>query len=368
MNVVKDKRHHFLALDLLRGVAAVAVLFLHWLEGNGNEWFHNGLLAVDFFFLLSGFVMAYSYTERLREGMSFADFLVLRLIRLYPLILLGIVFGFLRFAMRTLATHDETMTIPWLLIKALQNVFMIPNFEGGLNTDMFILNLALWSLFFEFIAYILFALCLYRLKDHWLLAIVAISGVGVWAWLFQEYGPVKYTLPLLSFEKLGYVSGLSRVLFSFTLGILVFRLYQRHPLKISVNGWVCGLLLFLFMALPKSVCSPNAAFIFVALCFPLLICLTASAHIPDRSIGMARWLGDLSYPLYAVHTPIIWLAGGVFKMLPFGRDLPNIWFGAVTIPTAIVVGYLSLKVYDEPIRAYLTSIYRRSRQRAVKQA
>ena len=368
MGVSVDKRHHFVSLDLLRGVAAIAVLFLHWFEGNGNTWFHNGLLAVDFFFLLSGFVMAFSYTERLKQGMRFGEFFLLRLIRLYPMILLGIAIGFVRFAMRTLATHDTSMPIPWLLLKALQNVLMIPDISNGLNSDMFILNLAVWSLFFEFIAYILFALGLYKLRDNWLYLIIAVTGVGVWAWMFQEFGPTKAILPFLSFEKYGYVSALTRVLFSFTLGVLVFRIYQRHPIKVSLNGWFMALVLAVFLVMPKEVGEPTISFLIVAFGFPALIMYTASSQLPSKTVPLAKSLGDLSYPLYLVHTPFIWLAGGLFKMVPIARGIPNIWYGAFTIPGAIVLGYVALKFYDEPVRAWLNGLYRQARSKVVQSA
>ncbi len=357
-----------MSLDLLRGVAAIAVVFLHWFEGNGNSWFHNGLLAVDFFFMLSGFVMAFSYSERLRQGMPLGEFFVLRLIRLYPMILFGIAIGFVRFAMRSIATHDTSMPIGWLVVKAIQNLFMIPDVADGLNADMFILNLALWSLFFEFLAYILFAAGLYKLKDSWLWLIIVITGVGVWGWMVQEYGVTRAILPWLSFEKYGYVSGLTRVLFSFTIGILMYRLYQRHPIKVSLNGWLMALLLVSFMVLPKEANIPTLSFLLVAFGFPALIAFTASAELPTKTVPFAKFLGDLSYPLYLVHTPFIWLAGGLFKMVPMARELPNIWYGAATIPGAIILGIIALKFYDEPVRAWLNRLYRQARFKVTQNA
>ncbi|CAL4869854.1 hypothetical protein MMA231_04146 (plasmid) [Asticcacaulis sp. MM231] len=366
MTELPAKRQHFLALDLLRGIAALAVIFLHWLEGNGNPWFHNSHLAVDFFFILSGFVMAYSYTDRLKAGLGLGRFLILRLIRLYPLIIIGILLGFVRFALKTMATHDPSMPMSWLVVKMVQNLFMIPNFQDGLSADMFILNLALWSLFFEFLAYILFGLFMYRSSLVVLLAIAIVGGIGVWGWMVQEFGPVKATLPWLEFEKLGYVSGFSRVMLSFTMGLLTFEVFKRMPRTLKVNGWIYAAVLFVFLSLPVGALPVNLVFLILVLGFPALIVLAAMAYIPDRGQKLATLFGDLSYPLYVVHTPILWTLSGLFKILHLNVPFSEIGYGVVILPCAILASYLAFKFYDEPVRAYLTKLYKQANPQVAK--
>ena len=67
------KREHFLTLDFLRGVAAIAVFMHHWGIWSSANLFGQGFFAVDFFFVLSGFVIAYAYDSRLQGSMNFGD-------------------------------------------------------------------------------------------------------------------------------------------------------------------------------------------------------------------------------------------------------------------------------------------------------
>lgn len=365
MTVPVAKRQHFLALDLLRGVAALAVLFLHWLEGNSNPWFHNSHLAVDFFFMLSGFVMVYAYTERLKQGLGLWNFFVLRVIRLYPLIVVGIVLGFIRFFLKATITQDATMPLSWLVTKFVQNLFMIPNFQDGLSGDMFILNLALWSLFFEFLAYILFGLFMYRAKLYVLVAITAVAGIGVWGWLYQDFDSTRRTISALDYTGLGYVSGFCRVMFSFTLGLLTFEIYKRVKIHINLNGWIFAGLFFAFLCLPKGATPSNSAFFIMLFVFPALICLAAEAYIPAKTEALATTFGDLSYPLYVVHTPIIWVLSGLLKTLHL-ETIPDIWFGIIILPSAVIASYVAFHVYDKPVRAYLMQLYRNSKKRPIK--
>lgn len=155
-------KEHYVYLDCLRGVAALSVVILHWFEGNGYLLFHNSLLAVDFFFMLSGFVIAYSYEHKLKEGLSFSHFMLLRLIRLYPLILVGIVLGTIRFLVKVSIGSDPSFGYLEIMKLVMLNIFMLPYSVAGGAASLFPLDNALWSLFFEFIAYILYAWILYR--------------------------------------------------------------------------------------------------------------------------------------------------------------------------------------------------------------
>ena len=93
-----QSKHHFSTLDGLRGVAAIAIVVFHFMEIAYSDFTKNfiahGFLAVDFFFCLSGFVMAYAYDDRLK-GMGLMAFFKARIIRLHPLVVLGGVLGLL---------------------------------------------------------------------------------------------------------------------------------------------------------------------------------------------------------------------------------------------------------------------------------
>jgi peptidoglycan/LPS O-acetylase OafA/YrhL len=89
VDALRGTPHQFATLDGLRGVAAIAVTSLHFRFELGKFLLPHSYLAVDFFFVLSGFVLAYAYEDRLSEGMKPIQFLRLRVIRLYPLYLIG---------------------------------------------------------------------------------------------------------------------------------------------------------------------------------------------------------------------------------------------------------------------------------------
>ena len=84
-----DTKPHYELLDGLRGVAALVVIWYHVFEGFAaspvDQRFNHGYLAVDFFFILSGFVVGYAYDDRWkRRTLSFGGFIKRRLIRLHP--------------------------------------------------------------------------------------------------------------------------------------------------------------------------------------------------------------------------------------------------------------------------------------------
>ena len=103
-----SERQHFATLDGLRGIAAIVVVIFHDLSPfDLDSLIPHAPLAVDFFFCLSGFVVAYAYEKRLLGTMSFADFVAVRIIRLYPLILAGLLLGAVVFVLRAGLLHHE---------------------------------------------------------------------------------------------------------------------------------------------------------------------------------------------------------------------------------------------------------------------
>jgi peptidoglycan/LPS O-acetylase OafA/YrhL len=86
----------FSALDAIRGIGAVAVMLLHFASLNGLSWMPRAWIAVDLFFILSGFVLMHSYSQKITDGrLNFLAFFKIRLIRLMPLYLVGLVLGYL---------------------------------------------------------------------------------------------------------------------------------------------------------------------------------------------------------------------------------------------------------------------------------
>jgi len=150
-------KSRFGTLDGLRGVAAIVVVLFHAIFGAWVPRF--GYLAVDLFFILSGFVLSHAYDKRFVAGMSVAEFLSLRVVRLYPLYLLGLVLG-----LCVVRINPSIMDAPaaGVLLNFVLNLFDLPGMEipGTLYRELFPLNVPLWSLFFEFwVANLIFGIC-----------------------------------------------------------------------------------------------------------------------------------------------------------------------------------------------------------------
>ena len=157
---------HYIRLDGLRGIAALVVVWYHLFEGFAtspiDQRCNHGYLAVDFFFLLSGFVLSYAYDGRLRsisaaQRLSFGSFLRRRIIRLHPMLLLGLVWGAVAFVLQGSVQWDGTaVSSICVIIALLTSLVLIPAWPGcptevrG-NGEIFPLNGPMWSLFFEYV-------------------------------------------------------------------------------------------------------------------------------------------------------------------------------------------------------------------------
>lgn len=350
-----EPRQHYVFLDALRGVAAIMVLLLHWFEGHGQEWFGSGLLAVDFFFILSGFVVAFAYERRLRSEGKSARFVRQRFIRLYPLIAAGVLLGFIRFAM--LAVQEGAPPFDAALLAQLAGgLAMIPmDWSGGVS-GFFPLNNALWSLHFEFIAYLAFWLILYRIRTAGLAAIAVVAAVGCYFWAAMTFGAAD-----LHDGATGYVHAFSRVAFSFTLGIIVYRSRDRIADTALPGGRWLALVLVAALILPRTMLPPLAVMALLALVFPYIIAAGTQVEAGPRA-GYEKLLGDLSYPLYALHVPLIWTMSGACKALGIGFAANPLLNGIFILPATLIISYAAFILYDKPLRRWLTARFARVRQ------
>ena len=187
-----DSKPHYALLDGLRGVAAMLVVWYHVFEGfqfAGNkpviDFINHGYLAVDFFFMLSGFVIGYAYDDRWGKSLTMSGFFRRRLIRLHPMVMLGALIGTVSFLLTGMERWDGThSTLLLTLIALVCSWLMIPALPGMQrdvrgNGEMFPLNGPCWSLFFEYIGNILYAIIIRRLSTRalaWLTAIFARSS------------------------------------------------------------------------------------------------------------------------------------------------------------------------------------------------
>ena len=291
-------KSRFGTLDALRGVAATVVVLYH--AGQVfNAWVPRfGYLAVDLFFILSGFVLSHAYDERFAGGMRVVKFLFLRVVRLYPLYLLGLVLG-----LCVARINPSIMDAPAasVLLNFGPNLFGFPGPEipGSLYRELFPLNVPLWSLFFEFwVANLLFGLCAGGPSKRWLIALVAISAAGI---LLNER--MYYTMAVGAVTP-SLLGGFLRVAFSFSCGVAIRR-FGHLAKPPSTPGWL--FMIGLGAILMGVNLHDRSAHLFELACvlivFPLMIYFGSSAQ--ERHPQVGQLLGDASYALYTIHFPLL---------------------------------------------------------------
>ena len=362
-----DTKPHYDLLDGLRGVAALMVIFYHVFEAFAtspiDQRFNHGYLAVDFFFILSGFVIGYAYDDRWKT-MTTKDFIKRRLIRLHPMVVLGAVLGVIAFCIQGCEKWDGTqVSISMVMLALLINLFLIPAVPGSGpeirgNGEMYPLNGPRWSLFFEYIGNIMYALFIRRMSTKALTALVVLAGIGLASFAIFNFSGAGHLGVGWTMEEYNLIGGFLRVLFSFSIGLLMSRVFKPIPVKGAF--WICSLAIVVLLSMPyvgngealwmngiyDSVCA--------ILIFPMLVYLGASGKTTDKhSARICKFLGDISYPLYMVHYPLIYLYFGWVKKenLTFAEAWPE---ALALVIGSIVLAYISLKLYDEPVRRYLT--------------
>lgn len=367
-----DTKPHYELLDGLRGVAALLVVFYHIFEGfsfadEGTliTVINHGYLAVDFFFILSGFVIGYAYDDRLGKTMTLGNFFKRRLIRLHPMIVMGAVLGAISFCIQGSVQWDGAhVATSMVMLALLCAMFFIPavpgvGYEVRGNGEMFPLNGPSWSLFFEYIGNILYAVFIYRLSTKALTLLVVLLGAGLAGFaLFDAAGygmiGVGWTL-----DGANFVGGLLRMLFPFSFGMLLSRRFK--PVQVKGAFWLCSLVLLVLFCVPyiegKSPVCLNGLFEIscILIVFPLLVWLGASSRTTDiRSTRICKFLGDISFPLYAIHYPLMYL---FYAWLIDNKEAASseVWLWSVVVYVgSIMLAYLCLRMYDEPVRRWLS--------------
>ena len=355
-----NSKPHYLILDGLRGIAALIVIIYHVFELYPQTPVPHGYLAVDFFFILSGFVIGYAYDDRW-DKMGIGGFFKRRLIRLHPMVVMGALIGAMTFLLQGSVKWDGTHVGTGLvMLSMLCAMFMIPACPGSPvevrgNGEMFPLNGPSWSLFFEYIGNILYALLLRRLPK-WALAVVcAVSG----ALLIGIATRDGFLGVGWSFLDGGFWGGFVRMLFPYSLGMLMARVFR--PVRIRKAFLVCGLGLLAVALIPVVGKTAWHNGLFEAFCviavFPCLVWLGASdSSISERTKSLCSFLGDLSYPLYMVHYPLFYLYYNYIGFDGNGTSLSikEAWPAAVFVVVAcLAIALLCMKYYDKPLRRRL---------------
>lgn len=345
---ILQTKKHFEILDGLRGVAALAVVLFHFMEmvySDFNENFiGHGFLAVDFFFCLSGFVIAYAYDDRIGK-MGIGEFFKSRLIRLHPLVVLGSVLGLLTFLYDPFGGQAEIYSAGKVFLIFLCSILLIPfpvMDERAFN--LFGLNAPSWSLFWEYVANIVYALVLYKIGRRSLLVLTMVVAIVL--------STVAYRAESLlgGWGRDSFLDGGARIAYSFLAGMLVYRANWIIKNKLGFIGLAVLLILAFLMPFSGGWLAETVVVLFY---FPLLVALGAGAKLQQGLRKLCVFSGKISYPLYMTHYSVIWMFLNYYTLNK--PDTPQlaviIIIGTVLL---LLVAYLAMMLYDIPLRKYLT--------------
>ena len=346
-----NPKHRFLLLDGMRGVAAFLVMQRH-LDYLWNFKPFRSYLAVDLFFLLSGFVIAHAYEPSLKAGfLSRWTFLKIRFVRLYPAFLTSLVVSiFVQITINGSNSGYANFKLAELIKPFFLTAGFIPN--GHYSTEyLFPINVPYWSLMFELVVNLLYAMSIRWLNDFKLTFIVIASVTLLVFISFFNKGldvGVVFTLSQLAF-------GLVRSMFGISCGVLLFRKRGVAP-----TGWaqssiaLAGLAVAIILLLIPDFSQFNflVDLLLVVVLLPLLVWL-ASWNVPRQGQAVLAVLGSASYPIYLFHIP---LAGFLSQLLGEGiyNHLP--WTGLAYAAIIFAFAAIFETRFDVPLRKRLSKL------------
>lgn len=345
---ILQTKQHFQVLDGLRGIAALAVVVFHFMEwvypDLSKNFIGHGFLAVDFFFCLSGFVIGYAYDDRMAK-MGVLEFFKSRIIRLHPLVVAGSVLGLLAFLFDPFGGQPELYSTGKIILIFLCSLLLIPYpvmEDRGFN--LFGLNAPSWSLFWEYIANIVYAFILCRLKRGYLVLLTVISAMAI-CWVCYRSGNL-----LGGWSGPTFWDGGARISYSFLAGLLIYRSNWIIKNRLGFAG--LGILLFLAFIMPFSAWNWLSETLIVLFYFPLLVALGAGSTLSPALKKVCVFSGKISYPLYMTHYAVLWMFGNYYTAhKPGNMELVFIVIAGLIL--LVGAAYLVMALYDIPVRKYL---------------
>ncbi|HKG08390.1 MAG TPA: acyltransferase [Pedobacter sp.] len=348
--ILKTK-HHFEILDGLRGIAALGVVVFHFMEmaylDYSKNFIAHGFLAVDFFFCLSGFVIGYAYDDRIGK-MGIKEFFMSRLIRLHPLVIFGALLGLLAFLFDPFGGQPEAYSAGKIFLIFLCSILLIPFpviTERSFN--LFGLNAPSWSLFWEYVANVIYAFVLCRINRRYLVLLTIISAIALCFVSYRAGGSL-----LGGWGKDNFWDGCARVSYSFLAGLLIFRFNLIIKNKLGFAG--TSVLLALALLMPFTKWNWITEPVVVLFYFPLIIALGAGANLSKGFKRLCSFSGKISYPLYMTHYVVIWMFLNYYNTNKPGTGQLTVIIITGTF-LLVCFAYLVMVVYDIPVRKYLTA-------------
>ena len=344
-----DKRV-FHALDAGRGIAALVVVIFHLPASVRGSAFGSGELAVDFFFALSGFVLAHVYNDQLATGrINVRQFMVARLVRLYPLYLLSL----LTLLIALVCLRVFSQPIPWsntaLLGKLPFALFMLPSPTLDPDGYLYPFNVAAWSILLEIAVNLLFAIFwkpLQSARVRW--ALIAVSGALLAVQLAVQQGALGGPSWNLLF------AGVLRVCFSFFLGMQIYEWHKSRPAGTAgLHPAWSMVALTVLLAVLYAPAATGLKLVAILVIFPALLAVLSATELPSgRQSTWLQELGVISYAVYMMHGPILLL----WSLAPAGTPQTGLHFGwtaALLLGVIVLVSWAADRFFDRPVRSYL---------------
>lgn len=318
----------------------------------GSNQFSESFLAVDLFFVLSGFVIANAYSEKLIKGLSTFKFIQTRYIRLYPLYLFGIVLGLLN-ALMFADNH------PQLIKELVFALLMLPSIVGS---GPYPLNEPAWSLFPEIIVNALFAITVLTLTNAKLAIFVITASLGI---IFIVFFTPGHTLDI-GWTRSTFYAGFLRVIYSFPIGVLIYRL-SPYVKNAKWRGTTGNLLTVVMLCLVGASLIANVPTSFrpfyeiftVLIFFPMIVLMAVAIEPSGLLAKWSEFLGITSYAVYVTHSPLAELFEHIFKASGIAVSTYAPWSGFIFLAAIVLFCSILDRFYDWPCRRALLTLQRK---------
>ena len=343
---------NFVLLDGVRGLGALLVLAGHTIVAWGPVWPASGAIVVDAFFALSGFVLAFAYEPKFRAGMGAREFMTQRIVRLFPLYLLGTLLVYVTLLSFTFGDADGPARADGYTLELLPQLVMLPSLPQLGATDVYSLNVPAYTLFCELAVNLVYVLVFRWLSTRVLIGVVIASALFL-AVTILNFGRID-----IGSDWGTWWGGLARAMFGFFTGVLAYRL-ARSPLTATrPKHWFAAPLVVMLPIVCFIPATPEwRPFVDMALAFgvllPLLL-ICQSIRPSDRFTAFFTFGGQISYAVYILHQPM----REVIKRLQWKStiiaDLAP-WSGIGIMAFIVAIAFLAERYYDRPVRRALVA-------------
>ena len=352
--------HRFVTLDGMRGVAAISVMFFHYLLSTSFHIFAHATYAVDFFFVISGIVLTHSYGSRISRGMTLSQFMKIRIIRLYPFIMIGSILGTITFILYAIWSTIKKFRPVDYILSIISGIIILPYpnhravpavGEGTFGAPLFPTNIPEWSLFFEILSSIaLFIVIKKRVKSQYIVGSAFIMLVCA----FLHYRSLN-----LGWGISTMLGGFPRTAFAFFSGVMLYQIFVGlKGVKITINPWIIlGTTMVLFL-LPSQRDMYARVMLSPILSILAIFCLIfgmLSRVDNSKTRQVFVWLGRISYGIYAIHWPLYHVIVVILNRTPWALGISKAPLALACMVAALVilVAHLLTAIIDEPLRRWL---------------